>query len=186
MLKPAFKTIALFLLILSASLIADHIHGFVTGKSTVVVDHIYNLLKLWGIWKAPIPEYVIVGTGVYICVFLPHGLFTIAVSRLLRVIGIYLVTIPNPNPECIVTRNRCHDLIISGHTTIFTATILCGKLPMKIVATIVFIFYILHAITELHHYSIDIYLGILVTTLAWKCSKQKFSLFNECIKILFK
>lgn len=88
-------------------------------------------------------------------------------SRLIRIIAIYLIKIPNPNPRAHLKRNRIHDLIISGHTIhwnlIFIYFIKNFNWVCYSSLFIILILYYLYLIKEKHHYSIDIFFGIYVS-----------------------
>lgn len=81
--------------------------------------------------------------------------------------------------EYIVLGGACNDLLYSGHVTVYTisaiaVTILCASYPFASFRLFIRIFIwmqviqrMIRAVIELHHYSVDMFLGFCVTLLIW-------------------
>ena len=126
-----------------------------------------------------------------------HALMTLALARLIRTISFSLTVLPSQMNNCYAShfppppekwsewlmvgflpnsRGGCNDLILSGHATI-TSTITCAftsaasNTPFSIaVWTLVALDYSIEAYQGLH-YSVDMWLGCIVTCLLWQLTK---------------
>jgi hypothetical protein len=126
-----------------------------------------------------------------------HALVTLALARLIRTISFSLTVLPSQVNNCYAShfppppekwsewlmigflpnsRGGCNDLILSGHATI-TSTITCAftsaasNTPFSIaVWTLVALDYSIEAYQGLH-YSVDMWLGCIVTCLLWQLTK---------------
>jgi hypothetical protein len=119
------------------------------------------------------------------------GARCLTIARSLRMCLFTLTVLPSPkqwcrfegpiNPFKVRVGGGCNDLLYSGHVTIYTMTaiaftILPQKYPLKIFRYGLPIFmwcYIIQriicTILERHHYSIDMFLGLIVVLLIWQC-----------------
>ncbi|UJR26081.1 hypothetical protein I4U23_007427 [Adineta vaga] len=119
------------------------------------------------------------------------GARCLTIARSIRICVFSLTILPSPKPWCHFTgpinpfRARvggvCNDLLYSGHVVIYTLTaisftILSREYSMKLLryGLRIFIWFyifqrILCTILERHHYSIDMFLGFIVTLLIWQC-----------------
>ncbi|UJR32267.1 hypothetical protein I4U23_019732 [Adineta vaga] len=122
---------------------------------------------------------------------LQKGVRCLTIARALRVITFSLTVLPNPNPKCIFKGpvqpfnlspgGACNDLLYSGHVIVYTisaiaVTILCASYPFRILRFFIRLFIwtqviqrMIRAIIELHHYSVDMFLGLCVTLLNVAC-----------------
>jgi len=126
-----------------------------------------------------------------------HALTTLASARLIRTISFSLTVLPSQVPNCYArhfppppkewkewimvgllpsSRGGCNDLILSGHATI-TSTLGCaftsaaGNTSFSIaVWTLIALDYSIEAYQGLH-YSVDMWLGCIVTCLLWHLTK---------------
>jgi hypothetical protein len=119
------------------------------------------------------------------------GARCLAIGRTLRMCIFSMTILPSPKPWCLFTGpinpfearvgGACNDLLYSGHVIIYTLTaiaftILCRDYSRKILRyglPILVWFHIIQriicTIIERHHYSIDMFLGCVVTLLIWEC-----------------
>ena len=126
--------------------------------------------------------------GVY-AVFL-HGeyvvgnqlLLSVVLSRALRVISFMTTTLPPPDPECRMRFSSagdgggCGDLLFSGHATL-VMTGICFVWSMDVPFRVPTVLCVLATLVGLHelatsavekmHYTVDIFLGIVVTGLVY-------------------
>lgn len=126
-----------------------------------------------------------------------HGLMTLATARLIRTISFALTVLPSQVPNCYAshfppppeawkdwlmvgflpnTRGGCNDLILSGHATV-TSTLGCAFTSVAsnasfsiAVWTLIALDYSIEAYQGLH-YSVDMWLGGIVTCLLWHLLK---------------
>ncbi|CAF4559357.1 unnamed protein product [Rotaria socialis] len=113
------------------------------------------------------------------------------IARALRVCLFSMTILPSPKIHCNFTQpinpfkvtvgGACNDLLYSGHVTIYTVvaislTILSQNYSSRIcrygLPILVWLYitqYIICTIFERHHYSIDMFLGLIVTLLLWQC-----------------
>ena len=82
----------------------------------------------------------------------------------------------------------CNDLLYSGHVIVYTisavaVTILCSAYPFWIFRLLIRVFIwmqvfqrMIRAIVELHHYSVDMFLGLCITLLIWHCDVLYYDL----------
>lgn len=110
----------------------------------------------------------------------PHALYTFCLSRIIRVGAIYLVRFPNPHPKCDQIRQRCHDLIISGHTLALMTVFLCND--YKLITGPLMLYSLYNIIIEFHHYSVDVYLAIIIALLCYSTSTQSYIPFEIMVK----
>ena len=101
--------------------------------------------------------------------FLDHEMFNVFVAcRLIRIIAIYLVQFPNPCVNSHITRYRSHDLIISGHTIQWNLIFMYFYDNYEWFVTFPFacllLLYYIYIIKKEHHYSIDVFFGLYVST----------------------
>jgi hypothetical protein len=124
-------------------------------------------------------------------------LITLAMARFIRTISFSLTVLPSQVNNCYVShfppppenwsewlmvgflpnsRGGCNDLILSGHATV-TSTITCAftsvaaSTPFSLaVWTLVTLDYSIEAYQGLH-YSVDMWLGCIITCLLWKLTK---------------
>jgi len=126
---------------------------------------------------------ILIHAGIYLKIM--------AITRIIRVIAFSIVLMPNPRLNCYLDKFRvpenttqmildmikfrnagCNDLVISGHTLFIWVTfkIICkliGKFTsvfLKIVVPIV----LFNIIMIKNHYSVDVFLGILVAEYIWE------------------
>ena len=119
------------------------------------------------------------------------GARCLTIARLLRMCLYSMTILPSPKPRChfagpvdpfhIRVGGACNDLLYSGHVTIYTLTgiaftILCQRYSRRIFryGLPLWIWFdisqtIIATILERHHYSIDMFLGFIVTLLMWQC-----------------
>ena len=138
--------------------------------------------------------------GVY-AVFL-HGeyvvgnqlLLSVVLSRLLRVISFMTTTLPPPNPECRMHFSSagdgggCGDLLFSGHSTL-VMTGICFVWSMDVPFRVPIVFRVLATLVGFHelatsavekmHYTVDIFLGIVVTGLVYVVFKNEHKIHHE-------
>jgi len=129
--------------------------------------------------------------GSYGLTIIQKGARCLTIARALRVCLFSMTILPSPKPWCrfpgpvkpftILIGGACNDLLYSGHVTIYTLTgiaftVLSQRYPFRILRIGIPIFIWLHiiqriicTILERHHYSIDMFLGCIVTLLIWKC-----------------
>lgn len=121
-------------------------------------------------------------------------LLTCVISRGIRCVCFMLTVLPNPKPGCYMKRfppvpqsflefltigfqkmkgtGGCNDLIFSGHCALWTLTPLlyhsyykskcCWLLWLALVQTSI------RTVLEHHHYSVDMFLAVVITTLVWR------------------
>jgi hypothetical protein len=127
-----------------------------------------------------------------------RALSTLATARIIRTISFALTVLPSQVPNCYAshfpvppenwaewlmvgflpnTRGGCNDLILSGHATV-TSTIACAFTSVAsntsfsiAVWTLVALDYSIEAYEGLH-YSVDMWLGCIVTCLLWHLLKS--------------
>jgi hypothetical protein len=119
------------------------------------------------------------------------GVRCLIVARALRICLFSITVIPSPKAHCrfrgpinpfkMRVGGACNDLLYSGHVTVYTLagiafTILSQDYSTKLYRYLLPIsvwFYIgqriIKTIFERHHYSIDMFLGFIVTQLIWQC-----------------
>jgi hypothetical protein len=129
--------------------------------------------------------------GTYGLSIIQKGARCLTIARALRVCLFSMTMLPSPKPWCrfpgpvkpftILIGGACNDLLYSGHVTIYTLTgiaftVLSQRYPLRILRVGIPLFIWLHliqriicTILERHHYSIDMFLGCIVTLLIWKC-----------------
>ena len=98
----------------------------------------------------------------------------ILVVLFIRLISINLTIMPSSNVECrlghskIIANSQCNDMMFSGHTSLVFLTLLNlfyeGKIK-KTTAGILMILYIATLLTTRSHYSVDIYIAIVISFL---------------------
>jgi len=126
-----------------------------------------------------------------------HALTTLASARIIRTISFALTVLPSQVSNCYAshfplppeewgewlmvgflpnTRGGCNDLILSGHATV-TSTIACAFTSVAAntkfsvaVWTLVALDYAIESYQGLH-YSVDMWLGCIVTCLLWQLTK---------------
>ena len=152
----------------------DAIHSELQPKGSKIRDFGRAILSRFSIPKISIPyaDVILVITCLITMLTRPHALYTYCISRLIRVGAIYLVRFPNPHPRANQIRRRCHDLIVSGHASTWTTIFLCND--WKILTGPLAAYHLYHSIVELHHYSVDIYLGIVISVLTYLTSTQTY------------
>ncbi|CAF4092106.1 unnamed protein product [Rotaria sp. Silwood2] len=113
------------------------------------------------------------------------------IARTLRICLFSMTVLPSPKARCNFTEpinpfrirvgGACNDLLYSGHVTIYTLTaisftILSRQYSSRILRyglPILIWFHVIQrilcTILERHHYSIDMFLGLIVTSLIWQC-----------------
>lgn len=101
-----------------------------------------------------------------ICVYYIDLFYVFLFARVIRIICIFLLKLPNPCKNAHLERERCHDLIVSGHTISYII-VLIGLNRVNVFYTIIGGFILSHyfwyIIKKKHHYSLDVFLGIYVT-----------------------
>jgi len=126
-----------------------------------------------------------------------HALITLASARLIRTVSFVLTVLPSQVPNCYArrfppppdewrewlmvgflpaTKGGCNDLILSGHATI-TSVLACAFTSAAsntsfsiAVWTLIALDYSIEAYQGLH-YSVDMWLGCIVTCLLWHLTK---------------
>jgi hypothetical protein len=120
---------------------------------------------------------------------LQKGVRCLTIARALRILTFSITILPNPNPNCTFTGpidpfnlspgGACNDLLYSGHVIVYTisaiaVTILCSSYPYGLFRLSIRLFIwiqviqrMIRAIIGLHHYSVDMLLGLCVTLLIW-------------------
>ena len=135
-----------------------------------------------------------------------HALTTLASARIIRTISFALTVLPSQVSNCYAshfplppeewgewlmvgflpnTRGGCNDLILSGHATV-TSTIACAFTSVAAntkfsvaVWTLVALDYAIESYQGLH-YSVDMWLGCIVTCLLWQLTKScEFGMVHE-------
>lgn len=125
---------------------------------------------------------ILIYTGIYCKIM--------AITRIIRVIAFSIVLMPNPKMNCYLEKFRvpertsqmildmlkfrnagCNDLVISGHTLFIWVTLklisdIIGKFTAYSCRVIVFIV-LLNIIMIKNHYSVDVFLGIVVAEFVW-------------------
>ncbi|CAF1355992.1 unnamed protein product [Adineta steineri] len=130
-------------------------------------------------------------------IIIQKGARCLTIARLLRICVFSLTILPSPKPWCRFTgpvnpfRARvggaCNDLLYSGHVIIYTLTALAFTIlsrqyskKLRYSLSILIWLYILQriicTILERHHYSIDMFLGFIVTLLIWQCKSLHIDL----------
>ena len=127
-----------------------------------------------------------------------HALMTLATARLIRTVSFVLTVLPSQVPGCYRrhfpmppntwkewlligflpnSRGGCNDLILSGHATVLT-TLGCGCTSVAnnvkfsvAVWTLVAVDFAIESYQGLH-YSVDMWLGCIVTALLWQLTKD--------------
>lgn len=121
-------------------------------------------------------------------------LLTCVISRSIRCVCFMLTVLPNPKPGCYMKRfppvpqsflefllvgfrkmkgtGGCNDLIFSGHCALWTLTPLlyhsyykskcCWLLWIALIQTSI------RTVLEHHHYSVDMFLAVVITVLVWR------------------
>jgi hypothetical protein len=87
-------------------------------------------------------------------------------ARVIRIICIFLLKLPNPYKNAHLERERCHDLIVSGHTISYTIVLLGANrwnILYTMIGSVILSQYFWYIIKKQHHYSLDVFLGIYVT-----------------------
>jgi hypothetical protein len=113
-------------------------------------------------------DYLLTALSLFICSY-NHKMFQACLfTRIIRIIAIYLVTFPNPNPESHIVRHRSHDLIISGHTIQWNFIFIYVYENFHPIITFLFglllTLYYIDIIKKKHHYSVDIFLALYIST----------------------
>eukprot|EP00579_Thalassiosira_antarctica_P012675 CAMPEP_0201921660 /NCGR_PEP_ID=MMETSP0903-20130614/9922_1 /ASSEMBLY_ACC=CAM_ASM_000552 /TAXON_ID=420261 /ORGANISM="Thalassiosira antarctica, Strain CCMP982" /LENGTH=531 /DNA_ID=CAMNT_0048458657 /DNA_START=121 /DNA_END=1716 /DNA_ORIENTATION=+ len=126
-----------------------------------------------------------------------HAVMTLALARVIRTISFFLTVLPSQVPNCYArhfppppeewtewlmigflpnSRGGCNDLILSGHATI-TSTLGCAFTSAAsntsfsiAVWTLIALDYSIEVYQGLH-YSVDMWLGCIVTCLLWQLTK---------------
>ncbi|KAL7512347.1 hypothetical protein ACHAXN_009723 [Cyclotella atomus] len=127
-----------------------------------------------------------------------RALMTLATARLIRTVSFVLTVLPSQVPDCYRrhfpmppdnwkewllvgflpnSRGGCNDLILSGHATVLT-TLGCGCTSVAnnakfsvAVWTLVAVDFAIESYQGLH-YSVDMWLGCIVTSLLWQLTKR--------------
>lgn len=124
-------------------------------------------------------------------IVLQRSVRSLTLSRTLRMCVFSLTILPSPKHHCRFTGpvdpfnirvgGACNDLLYSGHVTVYTViavslTILLRKHSSKIIrySLPIFIWFyiiqrIMRTILEHHHYTIDMLVGLIITSLIWHC-----------------
>ena len=120
------------------------------------------------------------------------GARCLIIARSIRICVFTMTILPSAKPWCqfngpiepftVRVGGACNDLLYSGHVTIYTLTgisfsILSQRYSvafLRYVLPLLVWFHIIQrimaAILEGHHYSIDMFVGFIVTSLIWNCS----------------
>lgn len=102
-----------------------------------------------------------------VCYYYLDLFYVFLFARIIRIICIFLLKLPNPYKNAHLERDRCHDLIVSGHTisyvTVFLGVNRLNNWPLTIICLFTLINYFWYIIKKRHHYSLDVFLGIYVT-----------------------
>lgn len=111
-----------------------------------------------------IPVTIVITSTV--CCYYVDLFYVFIFARIVRIICIFLLKLPNPYKNAHLERERCHDLIVSGHTISYIIVLL-GLYRLSLVYTVIGFFVLTHyfwyIIKKQHHYSLDVFLGIYVT-----------------------
>ena len=125
-------------------------------------------------------------------------LLCLAALRTIRVISFVMTVLPSQMPDCyrhhfppppkewipwlmvgLVPNSHggCNDLIVSGHATVTSvlaclATSVCGSTRFSFVLWVLLTIDFLIEVYEGFHYSVDMWLGALITTLLWRILKD--------------
>lgn len=102
-----------------------------------------------------------------VCYYYVDLFYVFLFARTIRIICIFLLKLPNPYKNAHLERERCHDLIVSGHTTSYITVLLgvnrLNNIPFTITCLFILTHYFWYIIKKQHHYSLDVFLGIYVT-----------------------
>ena len=124
-------------------------------------------------------------------VVIQKGARCLVIARSLRICLFSMTVLPSPKPWCrfvgpinpfkIHVGGACNDLLYSGHVIIYSLTAIAftilsqdysSRLLRYSLPTLVWFHVvqcIISTILQRHHYSIDMFLGIIVTLLIWQC-----------------
>ena len=119
------------------------------------------------------------------------GVRCLTIARTLRMCLYTMTVLPSPKPWCRFTDaidpfhlrvgGACNDLLYSGHVTVYTLTAVAltvlsreyswrvARYGFPILIWLQITQRIICTILERHHYSIDMFLGLIVTLLIWQC-----------------
>ena len=101
-----------------------------------------------------------------VCYYYIDLFYVFLFARIIRIICIFLLKLPNPYKSAHLERERCHDLIVSGHTISYIIVLLgLNRLSIlyAIIGSFILSHYFWYIIKKQHHYSLDVFLGIYVT-----------------------
>ena len=102
-----------------------------------------------------------------VCFYYVDLFYVFLFARVIRIICIFLIKLPNPYKKAHLERERCHDLVVSGHTISYIIVLLGIKrlnIPFfTITSSFILTNYFWYIIKKQHHYSLDVFLGIYVT-----------------------
>jgi len=149
---------------------------FINYNPHTIEDYFEKILPYYIIDMSLFNNYYLLGViSIYICLIDEIILNSFMISRLIRIIAIYLVQFPNPYKNAHIERSRVHDLIISGHTIHWNLIYIYLYNNYYIISCILlpFIFiYYLYIIKHKHHYSIDVFLGLYVSYSSYLICKK--------------
>lgn len=102
-----------------------------------------------------------------ICFYYTDLFYVFLFSRTIRIICIFILKLPNPYKNAHLERERCHDLIVSGHTISYIIVLLginrMNSILLTTTCSFILFQYFWYIIKKKHHYSLDVFLGIYVT-----------------------
>ena len=101
-----------------------------------------------------------------VCFYYVDLFYVFLFARIIRIICIFLLKLPNPYKNAHLERERCHDLIVSGHTISYTIVLLGANrwnILYTMIGSVILSQYFWYIIKKQHHYSLDVFLGIYVT-----------------------
>jgi hypothetical protein len=101
-----------------------------------------------------------------VCYYYVDLFYVFIFARIVRIICIFLLKLPNPYKNAHLERERYHDLIVSGHTISYIIVLFGLYRWSAVYAAIdllVLTHYFWYIIKKQHHYSLDVFLGIYVT-----------------------
>lgn len=163
------------IIILSILAIFEMFHPIFFSKKNIYIkydpysidDYLDKILPNLNINMELLNNYFVLGAiSIYIILIDNLMLNSLILSRLIRIIAIFLVKFPNPYQHAHIERLRVHDLIVSGHTIhwnliyIYTYNYYYN---LSIILLPFLLIYYIYIIKNKHHYSIDVFFGLYVS-----------------------
>jgi hypothetical protein len=161
--KP--KMVASYVIAICAICIDSYHHEYIP-KTNVPVDYVYPYARK----IKPIPDIHVLQDPVCIgicCVilafFYPRIHIVHGIMRFIRVVCIYVTSLPNPHPYCVQRRSRCNDLLPSGHVgTIVSMAVGADNPVLSALMTGWAVLQSHQAVYNRHHYTVDVVLAFVL------------------------